>query len=110
MTRALLLVLAVGCSGGKDDTSDLTDTDTDTDTDADSDSDTDTDSDTDADADSDADTDTVLPGDLNGTPPDEALPAPEFTATAMDGTPRTQPDLMGQPTVLWFYPAAFTGG
>jgi hypothetical protein len=109
MNRALLLVLATGCSGGKDDTSDLSETDTDTDTDADTDSDADTDADTDSDADTDTGT-MVLPGELHGTPPDENLPVPVFTATAMDGTPRTQPDLIGQPTVLWFYPAAFTGG
>jgi hypothetical protein len=109
MTRALLLVLAVGCSGGKDDTSDLAETDTDTDTDSDADSDSDTDSDSDSDTDTDTGT-MVLPDGLHGTPPDSPLAAPEFTATAMDGTPRSQPDLVGHPTVLWFYPAAGTGG
>lgn len=47
---------------------------------------------------------------LHGTIPDEALPAPDFNATNRDGTARSNPDLVGSPHVLWFYPAAFTGG
>ncbi|MCB9684338.1 MAG: hypothetical protein H6738_05970 [Alphaproteobacteria bacterium] len=112
-----LLLLAWGCSGGGSDcddcTTDLPDTDTagDADTDADSDSDTDADSDSDTDADSDADTDT-LPTGLNGHPPVTPKGPPTFTQVLnRDGTPRTQADLTdGHPTVMWFYPAAFTGG
>lgn len=35
---------------------------------------------------------------------------PAFAATAQDGAPRDVADLMGHPTVLWFFPAANTGG
>jgi len=76
-----------------------------------------------ADTATDADpTDTALPdsGDtagrdtavttLNGTVPAEAIAAPEFVATNLDGTSRSRPDLIGHPTVLWFYPKAATGG
>lgn len=48
--------------------------------------------------------------DLNGTPPGEALALTEFTATNMDGSPRSGVDLVGHPTIMWFYPAAATGG
>jgi hypothetical protein len=62
----------------------------------------------------DTDTDTVvttLPGGLHGTAPPVNLPPPTLTQVlAMDGTPRTEADLLGHPTVMWFYPAAFTGG
>lgn len=47
---------------------------------------------------------------LYGSPPEAALPAPTFRATADDGTARTRDDLLGHPTVMWFYPAATTGG
>lgn len=47
---------------------------------------------------------------LNGAVPDEALAAPEFTATNRDDSPRDRDDLIGQPTVLWFYPKAATSG
>ncbi len=47
---------------------------------------------------------------LFGTVPVSPLPPPEFRATADDGTPRSRDDLLGHPTVLWFYPAAATGG
>lgn len=47
---------------------------------------------------------------LNGTVPPGDVPAPEFTATAHTGDPRTRADLLGRRTVMWFYPAAFTGG
>jgi hypothetical protein len=47
---------------------------------------------------------------LYGTAPAIALAAPEFTVTNRDGTPRTRADLLGHPTVMWFYPAAFSGG
>lgn len=47
---------------------------------------------------------------LNGSPPDEPLAAPEFVATNRDGTGRSREDLLGHPTVMWFYPAASTAG
>ncbi|MEM7249655.1 MAG: hypothetical protein AAF533_30400 [Acidobacteriota bacterium] len=47
---------------------------------------------------------------LHGSEPPETLPVPDFTVTAMDGTPRSMVDLVGHATVLWFYPAAATGG
>ncbi|MDX1690614.1 MAG: thioredoxin-dependent thiol peroxidase [Acidimicrobiia bacterium] len=37
-------------------------------------------------------------------------PAPDFTLTADDGTTVSLSDLGGGPTVLYFYPAAFTPG
>jgi len=51
------------------------------------------------------------PGMLLGTIPPVALAAPVFTDVVnMDVTLRSQADLLGHPTVLWFYPAAGTGG
>ena len=47
---------------------------------------------------------------LHGTSPDSPVPVPDFSATNRDGTSRGPADLMGHPTALWFYPAAFTGG
>jgi hypothetical protein len=60
----------------------------------------------------DTDTTTVPPdGDYHGTIPDSPLPPPTFAAvTNRDGSPRTPADLVGHPTVMWFYPAAGTGG
>ncbi len=52
----------------------------------------------------------VEPDELNGTVPDEALAAPEFVATNRDGGARAREDLLGHPTVMWFYPAAATAG
>lgn len=51
-----------------------------------------------------------LPDGLHGSAPAENLPAPEFVAVNRDGTARGQPDLIGHPTVVWFYPAAMTSG
>ena len=48
--------------------------------------------------------------DLNGIVPENALALPQFTATNYDGSSRTAEDLIGNPTVLWFYPAADTAG
>ena len=47
---------------------------------------------------------------LVGTEPAEALEAPDFTALNFDGSSRSRDDLMGSPTVLWFYPIANTPG
>ena len=67
-------------------------------------------SDADTDADADADTDADTAESYNGTIPPNSIPAPEFTDTDMDGTPRTRVDLIGHPTVIWFYPAATSSG
>ena len=48
--------------------------------------------------------------DLNGTYPNGETPAPDFVAFNRDGTERGQADLIGTPTVLWFYPIAGTSG
>lgn len=47
---------------------------------------------------------------LNGTAPSQPLAIPSFSATNHDGQPRDQNDLIGNPTVIWFYPAAGTYG
>lgn len=46
----------------------------------------------------------------NGVAPDAPLPAPDFTATNRDGAARDREDLLGQPTAMWFFPAATTAG
>jgi hypothetical protein len=51
-----------------------------------------------------------IPDGTNGTIPDSALEAPEFAATNRDGGARAREDLLGHPTVMWFYPAASTPG
>lgn len=48
--------------------------------------------------------------DLYGDWAAERIPAPEFTATNLDGAARDREDLLGHPTVMWFYPAAATAG
>jgi hypothetical protein len=47
---------------------------------------------------------------FHGAVPSQPIPPPTFVATNRDGTTRTQVDLMGHPTAIWFYPAANTGG
>jgi len=47
---------------------------------------------------------------LNGTVPPQPLAAPHFTARNRDDTSRSRPDLIGHPTVMWFYPKANTSG
>lgn len=48
---------------------------------------------------------------LHGTRPASEVPVlGAFSATNHDGTKRSAADLVGQPTVLWFFPAAKTGG
>ena len=54
--------------------------------------------------------DTGLYGETIGARPDEFLGLPEFQATAHSGEPRGQEDLLGHPSVLWFYPMADTSG
>ena len=48
--------------------------------------------------------------DLNGTLPSANLEPPEFVALNRDGAERTEANLIGQPTVLWFYPLANSPG
>ena len=48
--------------------------------------------------------------DLNGSVPDVALTPPEFLATNFDGSERNQANLLGKPTVMWFFPMAGTPG
>ncbi len=55
-------------------------------------------------------TDVDTATDLNGEWATERTPAPEFVATNRDGSARSRPDLVGHPTVIWFYPAAGTSG
>ena len=90
--RLLFLLLAAGCDPKGDDTAAPADTaaaDTDTDTSPDL-----------------PDTDTGL----SGTYPDAPKEAPTFTATSSDGAARSREDLLGHPTVMWFFPAAGTYG
>ena len=48
---------------------------------------------------------------LTGTVPGSPLPPPTFASVRnLDGAARTPADLVGHPTVMWFYPAAGTGG
>lgn len=54
-------------------------------------------------------TDTA-PLELYGTYPPYPLPPAEFAARNRDGTPRSQVDLIGHPTVMWFFPLAGTPG
>ena len=55
-------------------------------------------------------TGTVEPPSFNGVPPENPLSLPEFVATNYDGNTRGPGDLIGSPTVLWFYPKAATAG
>ncbi len=55
-------------------------------------------------------TDGGLATGLIGSAPAKAIPAPEFVATNRDGSGRSREDLLGHPTVIWFYPAASTAG
>lgn len=108
--RLVLMMALLAASGGTvacDDDDGSSDGDADGDSDTDTDGDTDGDTDADTDGDTDTDTDTEA---LHGTQPDEALGAPDFTAWNSDGAERSKPDLIGHPTVVWFYPAAATGG
>jgi len=47
---------------------------------------------------------------LSGTVPLDPKPMIEFTALNFDGNSRTQLDLTGQRTVLWFFPLANSPG
>ena len=41
-----------------------------------------------------------------GVPPATTVPPPTFEAVSHLGASRTVADLLGQPTVMWFFPAA----
>jgi hypothetical protein len=56
------------------------------------------------------DTPDVDPEALHGTLPPEPVAAPEFAARNQLGEARGRPDLLGHPTVLWFFPASGTPG
>lgn len=51
-----------------------------------------------------------LPAGLIGQPPAAPRALPEFRAINRDGAARRREDLLGHPTVIWFYPAAATAG
>lgn len=51
-----------------------------------------------------------LPAGLIGQPPAAPRALPDFQATNRDGGARAREDLLGHPTVMWFYPAAATAG
>jgi thioredoxin-dependent peroxiredoxin len=69
----------------------------------------DTAADTAADTATDTNTDSA-PLSLIGTTPAEAIGAPEFSAQNRDGAARSRMNLLGQPTVMWFFPGADTPG
>ena len=52
----------------------------------------------------------IVQGDLNGAFPPENIPAPDFTALNYDGDSRSREDLLGHPTVIWFFPRSQTYG
>lgn len=64
----------------------------------------------DAGADVEEDTPLVLPPEeeLNGRYPTQSISAPEFRAVTDDGAARDREDLLGEPSVVWFFPAAGT--
>ena len=47
---------------------------------------------------------------FTGTAPAEALAAADFTALNFDGEDRNKDNLIGQATVMWFFPLADTPG
>lgn len=57
----------------------------------------------------DTNVDTATEG-LHGEWPQNALPVPDFDAKNLDNSPRSKPDLVGHPTVVWFYPLAGSSG
>ena len=51
-----------------------------------------------------------IPQDLYGTQPQQDTPPPVFSALNYNDEVRTQEDLIGHPTVIWFFPFAGTPG
>jgi len=99
--RTLPLILAMACGPASTEApGDSEDTDLIT-FEGDDDDDTTTDTDT---------SETVLTGDFNGTEPGVVIAAPTFDALNRDDTPRSRDDLLGHPTVMWFFPLAGTPG
>jgi hypothetical protein len=101
-TLPLILLLACGGSDGvtsPDETGDEDDILTFGDDDDDGSTDTDTDT-----------SSTTLTGDFNGTLPPIEIAAPDFSAQNRDESLRSKDDLLGHPTVLWFFPFAGTPG
>jgi len=47
---------------------------------------------------------------LHGTPPSKEIPLPVFEARNTQNQPRLPKDLIGKPTILWFFPFAATPG
>lgn len=47
---------------------------------------------------------------LYGVVPNRPAALPEFTATNHDGVTRDRDDILGKPTVMWFFPSAGTFG
>lgn len=110
-TAVVAAGLASGCGGSTPDTTDADPTDS-TPTAVDTDPGTDTLlTDTSTTDTTTTDSTTTDEDGLHGEVPAVALPLPSFSEViAMSGTAASPDDLVGQPTVLWFYPAAFTGG
>ncbi len=52
----------------------------------------------------------VDPDELYGTVPPSPVDAPDFSVQNRDETLRSREDLLGHPTVMWFYPKAGTTG
>ena len=93
----MLLSLLLACAGSTPADKALADTGPADDTAADTDTTGDTDGDT-------------LPDGLNGTAPRAAISLPTFVARNQYGEDRSEADVLGRPTVMWFYPAAGTYG
>ncbi len=52
----------------------------------------------------------AAPGALRGEQLAPPIVVPEFAAVSHTGAPRSRSDLLGHPTVMWFFPAAGTPG
>ena len=48
--------------------------------------------------------------DLNGVLQDPPVELPDFQVVNYDESPRSKDDLLGHPTVVWYFPAAGTPG
>ena len=47
---------------------------------------------------------------VHGAVPEAGQSVPEFAALSHDGSTRSREDLLGHPTLIWFFPAAGTPG
>ena len=93
----MLLTLLLACAGSNPADTSLVDSGAPADTDTTGDTDGDTDGDT-------------LPEGLNGTAPRDPISLPTFAARNQYGEDRSEADVLGHPTIMWFYPAAGTYG